>query len=97
MAQSSGPIVTVSHNESAEEVKAWGINGPEVIYQNGLDVEAQIVYRPSQSREALAAVDRLAASLRRQIADAAESIPLDDLRATVAAACRREQDAEAES
>lgn len=67
-----GPLVTVSHSEEADLVRSMG---GELVLRAGLDVTAEIVYAPGQSQAALAAVDRLAASLRRQIADAAESGP----------------------
>lgn len=61
------PTITVRHNEEAVEMQAMC---SPVSTRIGLDVDASITYGVGQHMEALAAVDRLAESLRRQIADA---------------------------
>lgn len=66
----SGPTVTVRHHEDAvEEVRLCShdrlLAAPAV--------DAEVTYPVGQHAMALDAVDRLAADLRRQIADAAES------------------------
>lgn len=66
------PTITVTHTEDSVDVRALGTS---TSYRMGLDVEARITYSPGQHTDALNAVDRLAADLRRQIANATESTP----------------------
>lgn len=68
----TGPLITVSHDQHAIEHRALADSEPILV---GLDVHAEITYAPGQTHQALEAVDRLAADLRRQIADAAEGNP----------------------
>ncbi|NUO35649.1 MAG: hypothetical protein HOQ27_11380 [Dermatophilaceae bacterium] len=68
----SGPTITVRHDEDAIEHRTMASAHATRV---GLDVHAEITYTPDQTHQALEAVDRLAADLRRQIADAAEGAP----------------------
>lgn len=65
----SSPTITVSHHEDVHEINS--VCGP--MFRAGLYMDAEITYEVGQTRQALEAVQRLAADLRRQIADAAES------------------------
>ena len=68
----SEPTITVRREESAVEVQAMCSPTSK---RFGMDVDARITYGVGQHLDALAAVDRMAENLRRQIADAAESQP----------------------
>ena len=67
----TGPIVTVRHTEQAIQLRHLDYRGSQ---RFGLDVDAEIHYAPGQTGEALEAVKRMTASLRKQIADAAERV-----------------------
>lgn len=77
----TAPLVTVRHDEDGEEIRLHGRPDP---IRTTLDVHAEITFEPGQTEAALEAVDRLAADLRRQIADAAERTPVGE---DVDAAC----------
>ena len=64
--------ITASHHEDPIEIHCYCSTRVHAI---GVYVDAEITYQPGQMALALEGVDRLAESLRRQIADAADTYP----------------------
>lgn len=66
------PTLTVRHDE--ERVEILRLCSNERTF-SGVGISAEVTYAPGQHLDALRAIERMAESLRKQIADAAESGP----------------------